>query len=48
LIGQAATPRRLRTDCAGPTPAARIQAKGSDGIDEVLALISQMKEGTFV
>lgn len=32
----------------GDTPAERIQAKGIDGIDDVLALIYQIKEGAFV
>lgn len=39
------SPHRL---LAGESPAGRIQAKGADGIDHVLALISQIKEGTFV
>lgn len=32
----------------GDSPAERIQSKGVDGIDEVLALINQLKEGAFV
>ena len=32
----------------GDSPAARIQSGGVDGIDEVLALISQLEEGAFV
>lgn len=32
----------------GDSPAARIQSRGVDGIDEVLALISQLEEGAFV
>lgn len=31
----------------GDSPVARIQKKGADGIDEVLAVISQIKEGAF-
>lgn len=31
----------------GESPAARIQSRGMDGIDDVLALISQIKEGAF-
>lgn len=32
----------------GDSPAVRIQSRGMDGIDEILALISQIKEGSFV
>lgn len=39
------SPHRL---LKGETPAGRIQSKGMDGIDDVLALINQIKEGAFV
>lgn len=39
------SPHRL---LGGESPAARIQSKGIDGIDDVLALINQIKEGAFV
>jgi transcriptional regulator with XRE-family HTH domain len=39
------SPHRL---LKGESPAARIQSKGMDGIDDVLALINQIKEGAFV
>jgi transcriptional regulator with XRE-family HTH domain len=38
------SPHRL---LGGDSPAARIQSKGLTGIDDVLALISQIKEGAF-
>jgi transcriptional regulator with XRE-family HTH domain len=31
----------------GESPAERIQSRGMDGVDDVLALISQIKEGAF-
>jgi len=39
------SPHRL---LQGESPAERIQSKGMDGIDDVLALINQIKEGAFV
>lgn len=38
------SPHRL---LGGGSPAERIQANGADGIEEVLAVISQIKEGAF-